>query len=375
MPNRLDPQSQRIDCKLAAARRPARRQRVRLREQLAELQPDRPVSPLATSSAIIVVIAPAVAVNVAPLQRGAARSADGSNRRVRCTKNISSLRITAPLKSMIGLAPPHRPDQVAPVDAAGRSPRSARAPRRRRASSPCSTAPPTVNHHRRGPSPVDAGSEPQNSSTRPSSSSSTTRADIRRLTGPTRGRRSGPVRRSRSSVGSAAVPPRCSMRTSGPLPQRQGVADGVVVEPAGQQHPRLGVGELGDQRDRHRRRVDHRQRRGQRRSRRASRADRGARSAASASAASRLPSGAARRRRRRPPHGPPRRAAPAPRPAPARTGRSARAAGPAGWRSERPARRRSAAPAPTSTASAIRSDKDPSRRQPAPCAPAPATVS
>ena len=49
----------------------------------------------------------------------------------------------------------------------------------------------------------------------------------------------------------------------GPFPQRKGVADGVVVETAGQQHPRLGVGELGDQRHRQRRRVDERQRRGQ----------------------------------------------------------------------------------------------------------------
>jgi hypothetical protein len=43
------------------------------------------------------------------------------------------------------------------------------------------------------------------------------------------------------------------------LAQRQRVADGVVVEPAGQQHARLGVGEFGDQWQRHRRRVHQRQ--------------------------------------------------------------------------------------------------------------------
>ena len=41
------------------------------------------------------------------------------------------------------------------------------------------------------------------------------------------------------------------------LPQRQGVAHRVVVEPPGQQHPCLGVGQLGDQRRPQHRGVDH----------------------------------------------------------------------------------------------------------------------
>ena len=49
----------------------------------------------------------------------------------------------------------------------------------------------------------------------------------------------------------------------GPFPQRQGVAHGVVVKAPGQQHPRLGIGELGNQRRRQRPRVDESQRRGQ----------------------------------------------------------------------------------------------------------------
>ena len=44
------------------------------------------------------------------------------------------------------------------------------------------------------------------------------------------------------------------------LGQREGIPDGVVVESAGQQHAGFGVGQLGDQTHRQRRRIDHRQR-------------------------------------------------------------------------------------------------------------------
>ena len=46
-----------------------------------------------------------------------------------------------------------------------------------------------------------------------------------------------------------------------PLAQREGVANRIVVKPAGQQHPRLGVGQLGNQAGRQSRRVNYRQRR------------------------------------------------------------------------------------------------------------------
>ena len=49
----------------------------------------------------------------------------------------------------------------------------------------------------------------------------------------------------------------------GALSQREGVPDGIVVEATGQQHPRLGIGQFGDQRGRQGRRVNQGQCRGQ----------------------------------------------------------------------------------------------------------------
>ena len=156
------------------------------------------------------------------------------------------------------------------------------------------------------------------------------------------------------------------------LAQRERVADRVVVEAAGQQHPRLGVGQLRDQARRQRRRVDHRQRGRElvlaRLPRVPGRVLRGVGERRPAAGRS----GPRRRTRRSRPHAPPPRAAPAHRPAPATTGRSGRAAGPAGWRSDTPRRRTS-----RQRHDQHRDGDDQPRHQLATCtlAPDPATVS
>ena len=187
---------------------------------------------------------------------------DGSNRRVRCTKNISSLRMTDPLKSMTASR-----RHTGPIMSAGstRSPVSSSSSRTAASGSvsPCWAAPPTVNHHRgAGPSVVRRiGPAEQQHATvvveqhdaRRHPPVDQTDLALRRL------RAFGDLEIGWQRSGSAQ--PQQPHR--GPFAQRQGVADGVVVEATGQQHPRLGIGELGDQRHRQRPRVDESQRRGQ----------------------------------------------------------------------------------------------------------------
>ena len=86
------------------------------------------------------------------------------------------------------------------------------------------------------------------------------RAEVRRLTGPASALGAlGNLEIGWQRRGSAQ--PQHPHR--GPLAQRQRVADGIVVESPGEQHPGFGVGQLRDQRRRQRRRIDHRQRRRQ----------------------------------------------------------------------------------------------------------------
>ena len=334
-PNRVKSaaSADRLQLAAAAARAPRVGQRVGFGQQLAQLQgihgfparrPARRSSRRRTSGGR--------GCSCAPARCGPA--VDGSKRRVRWMKNISSLRITDPLKSMTASR-----RHTGPIMSAGSTRRPVSSASSRTAAcasvSPRWAAPPTVNHQRGAVPSSLAGSEPQNSSTAPSSSSNTTRADVRRLTrSDVPGRRLGAfgdleIGWQRGGSAEPQQPHR------GPLAQRQRVADGVVVESAGQQHPGFGVGQLGDQRHRQRRRVDHAPAPPTTRSRRL-------RAPAAAPVRRRRPvppaacPPARRRRRRRRPRAPPPRGGPARRRAPARTGRSARAAGPAGWRSGRP---------------------------------------
>ena len=92
--------AQRIDCSsVPGADRPARSARsFASREQLAELQRVHRLA-LGDQLADHCLIAPSVTVNVAPFQAGVTRWSTARTGRSGSTKNISSLRITEPLKS------------------------------------------------------------------------------------------------------------------------------------------------------------------------------------------------------------------------------------------------------------------------------------